>query len=311
MATSPHRSPLPEIQVHMLTRSDEAQALALRSTSVGGESAASLELLDAAMMFAPFGTLVPRAREALDRGQLHRNRQHPTPRSPRAQLRARCLRAAKALQRHGERPAGRRRVPRSGGMDPGAGLHDPASNESKQQGARRSGWRSRDRCRSPPLQGDGPRILRVERSRSVAAGRHRCPDHARCAPRLPLCWGQSCGCPARPKAPFDLGVHGPKPRFRPRHETWGNRMLRSLRTEGMVVEDGPRLSGCWVSIGSMIRAPRHRRSRTLHSLGTAHAGQAVDQGLWATDRQYSPNDHPAYPAGRWSMLRSCRDAHLL
>jgi hypothetical protein len=35
-------------------------------------------------------------------------------------------------------------------------------------------------------------------------------------------------------------------------------MLSNLRTEGMAVEDGPRLSGRCVSLESMLHPPRHR-----------------------------------------------------
>src|ERR1019366_7617671 len=45
-------------------------------------------------------------------------------------------------------------------------------------------------------------------------------------------------------------------------------MLSKLRTEGMAVEDGPRLSGCCVSLESMLHPPRHRRSRKLPAPGT-------------------------------------------
>jgi propanol-preferring alcohol dehydrogenase len=56
--------------VHVLTRSRAAQELALElgATSVGDGSALPPEPLDAAILFAPVGTLVPVALEALDRG---------------------------------------------------------------------------------------------------------------------------------------------------------------------------------------------------------------------------------------------------
>lgn len=40
-------------------------------------------------------------------------------------------------------------------------------------------------------------------------------------------------------------------------------MKRNLRTEGMAVEDGPRLSGSCVSLESILRPLGHRRSREL------------------------------------------------
>ena len=57
-------------RVHVMTRSAEAQALALElgATSAGGADAAPPEPLDSAILFAPVGTLVPPALAALDRG---------------------------------------------------------------------------------------------------------------------------------------------------------------------------------------------------------------------------------------------------
>jgi propanol-preferring alcohol dehydrogenase len=56
--------------VHVLTRSREAQRLALRlgAASAADADAAPPEPLDAAILFAPVGTLVPVALRALDRG---------------------------------------------------------------------------------------------------------------------------------------------------------------------------------------------------------------------------------------------------
>jgi propanol-preferring alcohol dehydrogenase len=56
--------------VHVITRSAEDQALArqLGAASVGGASDQPPEQLDAAILFAPVGTLVPAALEALGRG---------------------------------------------------------------------------------------------------------------------------------------------------------------------------------------------------------------------------------------------------
>jgi propanol-preferring alcohol dehydrogenase len=58
------------LSVHVLTRSQEARDLALRlgAASAGGATDAPPTLLDAAILFAPVGTLVPPALEALDRG---------------------------------------------------------------------------------------------------------------------------------------------------------------------------------------------------------------------------------------------------
>ena len=56
--------------VHVLTRSDEARKLALDLGVASARDAADRppEPLDAAILFAPVGTLVPTALEALDRG---------------------------------------------------------------------------------------------------------------------------------------------------------------------------------------------------------------------------------------------------
>lgn len=56
--------------VHVLTRSEAARELALElgAASVGGAYEAPPEPLDAAILFAPVGTLVPTALAALDRG---------------------------------------------------------------------------------------------------------------------------------------------------------------------------------------------------------------------------------------------------
>jgi propanol-preferring alcohol dehydrogenase len=57
-------------RVHVMTRSADAQRLALELgvTSAGGSADAPPEPLDAAILFAPVGDLVPVALEALDRG---------------------------------------------------------------------------------------------------------------------------------------------------------------------------------------------------------------------------------------------------
>ena len=57
-------------RVHVLTRSVDAQRLAMElgATSVGNEADPPPEPLDAAILFAPVGTLVPPALAALDRG---------------------------------------------------------------------------------------------------------------------------------------------------------------------------------------------------------------------------------------------------
>jgi len=58
------------IRVHVMTRSPQAQelALALGASSASGADEVPPELLDSAILFAPVGTLVAPALEALDRG---------------------------------------------------------------------------------------------------------------------------------------------------------------------------------------------------------------------------------------------------
>jgi propanol-preferring alcohol dehydrogenase len=58
------------LRVHVLTRAAEARSLALRlgATTAGAAADAPPEPLDAALLFAPVGSLVPVALEALDRG---------------------------------------------------------------------------------------------------------------------------------------------------------------------------------------------------------------------------------------------------
>jgi propanol-preferring alcohol dehydrogenase len=58
------------LRVHVMTRSPAARDLAVRlgAISTGAEADAPPEPLDAALLFAPVGTLVPPALEALDRG---------------------------------------------------------------------------------------------------------------------------------------------------------------------------------------------------------------------------------------------------
>jgi propanol-preferring alcohol dehydrogenase len=57
-------------RVHVMTRSEAAQELARRlgAASAGGATDSSPELLDSAILFAPVGTLVAPALQALDRG---------------------------------------------------------------------------------------------------------------------------------------------------------------------------------------------------------------------------------------------------
>ena len=58
------------LEVHVMTRSPDARELALRlgAKSAGDATATPPAPLDAAILFAPVGTLVPPALQALDRG---------------------------------------------------------------------------------------------------------------------------------------------------------------------------------------------------------------------------------------------------
>ena len=66
-------------RVHVMTRSADAQRLALElgCHSAAGSEASPPEQLDAAILFAPVGELVPVALRALDRGGTLGHRRHP------------------------------------------------------------------------------------------------------------------------------------------------------------------------------------------------------------------------------------------
>ena len=105
--TWPPRSPSPRARtVHVLTRSEAARRLALElgAASAGPRRRAPPEPLDAAILFAPAGELVPvgpgRARPGRHAGR----RRHPPDRHPAARLRAPPVPGAPAAQRHRQHP---------------------------------------------------------------------------------------------------------------------------------------------------------------------------------------------------------------
>ena len=112
-------------RVHVLTRSAEARRLALElgATFVGGAEEQPPDPLDAAILFAPAGDLVPVALRALDRGGtlavagIHLSDIPPLHYSDGA------LPGAPAAQRHGQHQGRRRGVLPDRGRDPAA-CHD-------------------------------------------------------------------------------------------------------------------------------------------------------------------------------------------
>ena len=92
--------------VHVLTRAPAARELALSigAHSAGPADASPPELLDAAILFAPAGDLVPVALGALDRGGTLADRRHPPERDPAARLRASPVHGTPGTQRHREHP---------------------------------------------------------------------------------------------------------------------------------------------------------------------------------------------------------------
>ena len=103
-------------RVHVMTRSPEAQqlALALGAASAAGADAAPPEPLDSAILFAP-GRHAGAARARRARPRRHaRRRRHLPQRHPRPQLRGAPLRGAHPAERDGEHTGRRRGVPRRG-----------------------------------------------------------------------------------------------------------------------------------------------------------------------------------------------------
>ena len=103
--------------VHVLTRSAAAQRLALElgAASAGPAEARPPEPLDAAILFAPAGALVPVALAALDKGGTLAIAGISPERHPAPELRTPSVRGAAGAQRHREHPRRRRGVPAARG----------------------------------------------------------------------------------------------------------------------------------------------------------------------------------------------------
>ena len=91
-----------------------------RGGSVGDAYDEPPEPLDAAILFAPVGDLVPVALRALDRGGTLAIAGIHLSDIPPLQLRHRPVRGAAGAQRHRQHPGRRRGVPGPGGRDPAA-----------------------------------------------------------------------------------------------------------------------------------------------------------------------------------------------
>ena len=123
------------LRVHVLTRSAQARQLALElgAASAGGAADPPPELLDAALLFAPVGTLVLPALEALDRGG-RRDRGHPSERRSAAELSTPPVPGTNGAERHGQhgrRPA----TPRGRGADACARRGDGVPVRAGERGA--------------------------------------------------------------------------------------------------------------------------------------------------------------------------------
>ena len=110
-------------RVHVMTRSEAAQELARRlgAASASGATESPPELLDSAILFAPVGTLVAPALQALDRGGTLAIAGIYLSDIPALELRARPLPGTHASQRHREHSRRRRRVPHRGDSPPHRG----------------------------------------------------------------------------------------------------------------------------------------------------------------------------------------------
>ena len=102
-------------RVHVLTRAPEARTLALElgAASAGDAADPPPEPLDAAILFAPVGTLVPPALDRVGPRRDTRHRRHPSDRYPGAQLRAPSIPRTGAAERHRQHPSRRHRIPRA------------------------------------------------------------------------------------------------------------------------------------------------------------------------------------------------------
>ena len=130
-------------RVHVMTRAPEARELALELgvASAGGAADPPPEPLDAAILFAPVGSLVLPALEALDRGgTLAIAGIHLTD-IPTLSYEKHLFEERIALQRDREHPARWKSVPRDRCPHPFAGLHCGLWTGTGRSGARRLGPR--------------------------------------------------------------------------------------------------------------------------------------------------------------------------
>ena len=126
-------------RVHVMTRSAEAQrlALALGAASAGSADAAPPEPLDSAILFAPVGSLVPPALAALDRGGTLAVAGIHLSDIPIPELRAAPLRGAGAAERDGQHAARRGGIPCRGGPYPHSRLRRPLPHGACRRGPAR------------------------------------------------------------------------------------------------------------------------------------------------------------------------------
>ena len=167
--------------VHVLTRAAEARRLALDlgAASAGPADAAPPEPLDAAVLFAPAGELVPIAMRALDQGGTLAVAGIHLSDIPSISLRRRAVPREAAPQRHRQHPGRRRGVPSAGCPAAHPADDDAAPLGRSRSGAGRPGRRPdhrRRRARSLTAQARRGRHSR-------ARGRHGRPRER---PRRPL-----------------------------------------------------------------------------------------------------------------------------
>ena len=138
-------------RVHVMTRSREAQQLALElgAASAGDADAAPPEPLDSAILFAPVGTLVPPALAALDRGGTLAIAGIYLSDIPALDYERAPLRGADPAERDRQHPARRGGVPGRGRPDPDPSLDGPLPDGPRRRRAARPARRPGQRRRRP------------------------------------------------------------------------------------------------------------------------------------------------------------------
>ena len=161
--------------VHVLTRSETARALALElgAASAGPADAMPPEPLDAAVLFAPAGELVPVAMRALDAGRDAGRRRDLPLRHPRPAVRRRAVPGEEHPQRHRQHQGGRGGVPaaRRGTAGPRHGLAPTAGRGGRGAGRprRRPDHRRRGAHDVLTAAGQGRRTRRAGPKAAVGA----------------------------------------------------------------------------------------------------------------------------------------------